>query len=296
MTDQLLDIPPDWEKLELPANGVALVIGAPDTGKSTFARWLFQRMSRASRHAAFLDGDPGQSALGPPTTITLAMSKPGDDAFPPAGQRWRRFVQAVSPRGHMLPLVVGAARLIQAAQGAGADTIVYDTTGFVDSTQGGLSLKLAKLELLQPAAVFAIQRDQELEPLLAILRRNLRGSRHTRLIELRPSAAIAPRDVPARQAHRAAQFAHYMASARALTLDWSRFAVVPAPRFAFQQLVALEDAQGFTLDLGIVQTADLKSKQVTLLTALTSLAGVEALRLGDLTLDPKTFRDQPLNT
>jgi polynucleotide 5'-kinase involved in rRNA processing len=138
--------------------------------------------------------------------------------------------------------------------------------------------------------VFAIQRDQVLEPLLAILRR----SRHTRLFELRPSAAVAPRAAPARQAHRAAQFARYFASTRALTLDWSRLAVLPAPRFALHQLVALEDAEGFALGLGIVQTADMKSRQVMLLTPFAELGRVEALRLGDLVLDPKTFRDQLL--
>jgi len=285
-----MDIPPAWEQIDLELRGTVMVIGAPDTGKSTLARYIYQRLCRQSRHVAFLDGDPGQSTLGPPATITLAIGKCGDDAFPPAGPRWRRFVQAVSPRGHMLPLIVGAARLAQAAYTAGAETIVYDTTGLIDPAQGGSNLKLAKIELLRPTAVLSIQRDQELEELLAPLRRN----RHIRLIELRPSAAIQPRDVAMRQAHRASQFARYFASTRAVTVDWSRLTVWPTPNFAFHQLVAFEDAEGFALDLGIVQAADMKSRQATILTALPSLAGVEALRLGDLMLDPKTFRDQPL--
>jgi polynucleotide 5'-hydroxyl-kinase GRC3/NOL9 len=291
MAECNLDIPPSWERIDLTGlRGTLIVVGAPDTGKSTFAHHLYQQLGREPRRVAFLDGDPGQSTLGPPTTITLAMGQPRHAAFPPAGPRWRHFVQAISPRGHMLPLIVGAARLIQAAQNADAEFIVYDTTGFVDMAQGGLNLKLAKIELLRPSAVFAIQRDQELEPLLAILCR----SHHTRLIELNPSAAIVPRDVPARQAHRASQFGRYFASTRTLVVDWSQLAVLPAPRFAFHQLVALQDAEGFALGLGIVQAADMKSRQVTILTTLTSLAGVESLRLGDLTLDPKTFRDQPL--
>jgi polynucleotide 5'-hydroxyl-kinase GRC3/NOL9 len=291
LTNQPLDIPPTWEQIDSTAiRGTLMVIGAPDTGKSTFARYLYRRLCRPSRRVAFLDGDPGQSTLGPPSTLTLAMDRSGDDTFPPAGQRWRRFVQAISPRGHMLPLLVSAARLVQTAQEAGVEVIIYDTTGLVDPAQGGVNLKLAKIELLQPSAVFAIQRGQELNELLAPLRRN----RHTRLIEMQPSAVVQSRDVPTRQTHRASQFAHYFTTTRILTVDWNRLVVLPAPRFAYHQLVALEDAEGFTLGLGIVQAADMKTKQATLLTPLTSLAGVEALRLGDLSLDPKTFRDQPL--
>jgi hypothetical protein len=47
-----------------------------------------------------------------------------------------------------------------------------------------------------------------------------------------------------------------------------------------------------TLGLGIVRQNDVKTGQVTLLTPLTSLAGVDTLRLGDVIVDPLTFRDQ----
>jgi polynucleotide 5'-kinase involved in rRNA processing len=190
----------------------------------------------------------------------------------------------------MLPMLVNAARLIQAARDAGAQTIMYDTSGFVDPAQGGASFKLAKIELLRPALIVAIQRGQELEALLAPLRRD----RRARLFELTPSRAVQPRDMATRQAYRASQFARYFRGARACALDYRRWAVWPAPRFQFQQLVALEDGEGFTLELGIVLSADAQTRRVTLLTPLASQKNVEALRLGDVTLDPQTLRDQPL--
>ncbi len=284
----MLDIPPAWESIDLPDAGLVMVIGAPDTGKSTLARYLYQRQCRASRPVAFLDGDPGQSALGPPTSMTLALGA-GDDDFPPCGFKLRRFAQSTSPRGHMLPMLVNAARLIQAARDAGAQAIVYDTSGFVDPAQGGASLKLAKIELLRPALIVAIQRQQELAALLGPLRRG-----RTRLVELSPSHAVQPRDMATRQAYRASQFARYFSGARARTLDWRRWTIWPAPRFQFQQLAALEDGDGFTLELGIVLSADATTRHVTLLTPLASQKDVGALRLGDVTLDPQTFRDQPL--
>ena len=287
--EKKIDIPHQWEQLILTRlHGVLLVIGAPDVGKSTFAQYLFQRLCAESDCAAYLDGDPGQSRLGPPTTMTVAVNLNGDQSFPPRGQCWRSFVGAVSPRGHMLPMLVSGSRLVQAAQGVGAEMIVYDTTGLVDPVQGGAALKLAKIDLLRPTAVFAIQHGQELESLLLPLRR----SRRVRVVDLQPSPARQTRDRPTRQDHRASQFAKYFASARSLVIDWSRLAVLPSPRFILNRLAALEDANGFTLGLGIVEQVDGKSRQVTLKTPLDSLDKVDTLRLGDLVLEPQMFRDQ----
>ena len=291
MADRQPDIPRAWSHLELAhLRGTLMVIGAPDTGKSTFAQYLYRQLCAESRRATFLDGDPGQSMLGPPTTMSLAFGTSGDIAFPPQGKTWRSFVGAVTPRGHMLPVLVGAARLVQAAQAHGAEAIVYDTSGLVSPTEGGLNLKLSKIDLLRPSGVFALQREQELELFLTPLRR----SRRVRVVDLCPSPSIQPRNTLTRQAYRATQFAQYFHMARPLAVDWERFAVVPSPGFTFHRLAALEDADGFTLALGIVQVADFRNKQVELLTPLKTLEGVDTLRLGDLTLDPQTFRDQPM--
>ncbi len=311
----MIDIPSAWHHLPTAdLAGVILVVGAPDTGKSTLARYLYDRLAAAGRRGALLDGDPGQSTLGPPATMTLALGEnviarsglcdeaiPCDEGdcfantarndvadLPPAGAIYRWFVGATSPRGHMLPLLVGAGRLVEAARAAGAEAIIYDTSGLVDPAQGGLSLKLAKIDLLRPAAVIALQREDELEPLLASLRR----SQRTRLFELAPSPAVVRRDSITRREHRAVQFGRYFAGAGLLSLDFNRLAVFPEPNLAFGQLVALEDVAGFTIGLGIVREADLGARQVTLLTPLASLAGVDALRLGDLAVEPWTWRDQ----
>jgi len=296
MTEQI-DIPRAWDQLRVERLcGTLLVIGAPDVGKTTFAQYVYRRLCAGLGGVAYLDGDPGQSILGPPTTITVAVAIHGEDSFPPRGQMWRRFVGAVSPRGHMLPLLVGASQLVRAAWDAGAETIVYDTTGLVDPVRGGLALKLAMVDLLRPTTVFAIQRSQELESLLIPLRR----SRRVRVIDLNPAPVSRRRDVPTRQAHRARQFAAYFAAAgdvgarHLLTADWGRLAVFPTSRFFLDRLVALEDASGFVLGLGIVLQSDIRARQVTLYTPLASLVGVNALRLGDVVVDPRTFRDQRL--
>jgi len=288
-----IEIPPAWGRITLSAlSGTVLVVGAPDTGKSTFARYLYRRLCACHERVAFVDGDVGQATLGPPTTMTLALGEPCDDGFPPAGPCFRTFVGDVSPRRHMLPTLVGAYRLVRKAGEEGATATVFDTTGLVDPTYGGGELKRAKVELLRPTVVVGIQRGSELEHLLLPLRR----SRRTRVVDLPAvfSGGARRRDVSMRQEHRAARFGLYFEGAHMLKVAWQRLAVFPAPAFTPHRLVALEDSAGFTLALGIVIASDLAGHVVTLRTPLSSLAGVDAVRLGDLALDPCTFRESRL--
>ena len=283
-----IDIPPAWERVTLSAlSGTLLIVGAPDTGKSTFARYLYRRLCACHDRVAFVDGDIGQATLGPPTTMTLALGQGGDEAFPPAGPRFRVFVGDVSPRGHMLPMLVGAHRLVQRADREGATAIVFDTTGFVDPAHGGGALKCAKVDLLRPSVVVGIQRGVELEHLLVPLRR----SRRSRVIDLPPSGAAQRRGVPHRQEHRAARFGLYFRNARTLEVDWRHLAVFPTPAFSLGRLVALEDSEGFVRALGIVVARDLARGTVTLCTPLSTVVDVDAIRIGDLALDPRTFRE-----
>jgi polynucleotide 5'-hydroxyl-kinase GRC3/NOL9 len=285
-----LDILPAWDEiLSEPLRGTIILLGAPDTGKSTLTRYLYTRLAAEGQRVACLDGDPGQASLGPPATMTLVIGTGTE--YPPPSRRWRRFVGSVSPRGHMLPMLVGAATLVEVAQDAGADAIIYDTSGLVDPAQGGSALKLAKIDLLRPGTVIAIQREDELEPLLGPLRR----FRWLRLHEMHPSPAVEPRDPAIRRAHRADRFAAHFAGARPVVLRWDRLVVWPAPDFTYRQLVALEDGDGFVLGLGIVQGAEARAREVTLLTPLASPDGVAALRLGDLTVDVRTYQDQRIS-
>jgi polynucleotide 5'-hydroxyl-kinase GRC3/NOL9 len=270
--------------------GTVLVVGATDTGKTTLARYLYQRLGAHHDRLAFVDGDMGQATLGPPTTMTLALSRLNDDSFPPAGPCFRVFVGDISPGGHLLPTVIGAHKLVEKAREGGATAIVFDTTGLVDETHGGGALKRALVDLLRPEIVLALQRGIELEHLLVPLRRGHR----TRVIDRRVVGAVQRRDVTARQKHRAEQFRRTFVAAASLMVNWLDLAVIPYPSFGQHRLVALEDGDGFALALGIVTGLELSRHTVELYTPLASLEHVEALHIGDLAVDPHTFRDRRL--
>lgn len=282
-----LQIPSRWQHLTLEGTtGTLMVIGAPDTGKSTFARYLYLRLGEFHERVGFIDGDMGQSTLGPPTTMTLVVGR-ADDGFPPPGPRHRFFIGDKSPRGHMLPTLVGVHKLVSRAKDLGATATILDTTGLVSRTQGGGALKRAKIDLLEPSVVFALQRQRELEHLLVPLRRSGR----TRLVDLPVSDAVRPRDTSARRAHRRRMFRRYFEGCNTLEVDWTRLAVLPTPSFERGQLVALEAVDGLTQEIAIIFEKDSDSPILSLKTPASSLEGVDALRVGELRLDPSTYQE-----
>ncbi len=288
MSDRSVFVPDAWLDLDLSAvRGVLLVVGAPDTGKSTFAHWLWDRLKRAGRPVAFLDGDVGQSLLGPPTTLTLALPGQTSPVLGDSRALLHWFVGDVSPRGHMLPLVVGAGRLARRAQSAGAETVVVDTTGLVDRVQGGVALKHALVDQLQPTALFALHRAGELEPILAPLRR----LPDLQVVELPVAVSVRPRHVTARQAHRAEVWRRYFAGAKVLRLSLRERAIFGGNVFAPRRLLALQDAAGFALALGAIVEWDEASDELAVRTPLTKPGDVASIQLGAIGVDVRTGRE-----
>lgn len=282
---------PAWEEIrELAPKGLVMIVGGSDSGKSTFARWLALQLAAASKvPMAFLDGDPGQSILGPPTTVTLSVVPAGMTGLR-GGQQWRRFVGSITPRNHMLPLLTGVARLMETARARGIETIVFDTTGLIDPDQGGMALKWAKVDLLRPELLLAIQRRGELDPLLEPLRRSSR----TRIVELAPAAQVRRRSSLARRLYRVRRFASHFAGAGRLSVDLEGFALVPDIRPVRNQLLAFEDAGGFLMALGIVSECAEGRSRTKIITRIRSLSRVDTIRFGDIAVDPSSFHDRLL--
>lgn len=272
-------VPASWAALDLASlKGVLLVIGASDSGKSTFVAWLYRQLSQAGGAVALLDGDVGQSHAGLPTTLTLVW---------PPNQRTYWFIGDISPRGRMLPLVVGAGRLARRAREAGARTIIVDTTGLIAPWHGGANLKHALVDQLEPTVLFALRQGDELEPILAPLRHLPRP----RLIELPVTDVVNRRDVATRQAHRARAFRRYFAAAGLLRLSLNQVGVFGGSALAPGRLLALQDEQGFALALGVIERHDPDRAELVVRTPLTDVRPVVSIRLGAIGVQLDTGRD-----
>ena len=125
-----MQIPSTWpdvlERLR-PKRTVA-VVGATDTGKSTFCGWLVQTLAEESP-TGLVDADVGQTTFGPPTTVggkVFRNSAPVKDDLRPSALA---FVGSTSPQGHLLQTVLAAQQVCDHLRCDHAHRVVVDTTG-----------------------------------------------------------------------------------------------------------------------------------------------------------------------
>lgn len=248
-----------------------LVLGDIDVGKSTFLRYLLRELIGTGITCSFIDADIGQKDLGPPATVTLGefqylyelrLDKP----------RAMYFVGSTSPRGHLLPLLVGTKLLVDKAQG---EVAVINTTGFV--RDAGFALKSFKIELLKPELLIALQRGTELEPLL-------RSYSHVPSLRLPVSARARPKSFEERRRLRREAFRRYFSSGREMRLiaEGVRFqrSINWEAQLKPGLLVGLADKENETLGLGIVKSFD--GTRLGLLTPVRG--GVAVVQLGSMLL------------
>lgn len=221
-----------------------MLVGAPDTGKTTLASELLDLLSMKER-TAVLDLDMGQSRVGPPSALGLGIVEGGFKG-------WERVkAEAIYFTGSLSP--AGARTLLDTALRLCRKTVI-DTTGLVS---GGLgrSLKQYKAELLRPDLVVALERDGELGHILDAYRRQA----GPRVLRLRPDEAVSIKGATHRNGYRASAFAGYMEGARAFTVDLRTKAV----RFTGEEdgalvgrLVSFRDRMQRDLAIGIIQAAE----------------------------------------
>jgi len=164
-----LEIPGEWRGvLEQIGKGLGtvLVLGAGDTGKSTITRFLVKGLVEKGLKVGYVDADIGQSTLGPPAMIGMALLRGREDLegeIPVS----LRFVGSVSPQGYLLPHLVGLRRAVDEAYRGGAQIILVDTTGMVVG-EAAVELKYQKVLLLNPGYLILLQKGKEMEPLLKL--------------------------------------------------------------------------------------------------------------------------------
>ena len=267
------------------ASGVVLLVGGLDTGKTTLGRAIAAAGLRNGRQVAYLDADLGQKAVGPPATVALKMIPGEADLAADAMSRPDAiaFVGSISPQGQLLPLVVGATRLLDRALENGADLVVVDTSGLVSGVYGQI-LKYHKVEMLRPDVVIGLQRGAELEPLLGIVNRFFA----TDVVSLPVHPDVVPTSVEERAASRERAMRAYFAEP---LQRWRIKPTVFMPTlptlfelsYLHRLLVGLSDGKGECIGLGILDHVP-DEDALRLITSVNEAP--KALKLGSVRVEP----------
>ncbi len=270
--------------------GIAILLGTTDTGKTTLAKFLISHLCQRGLKVGLVDADIGQSLLGPPATIGLAVFKSHPDWNVVMSPPEIFFVGSTTPEGHFPIHLKGVERMVDKLSSYGPEVILIDTTGFV-SGEAGKELKRRKIDLVSPRFILALQKDDEIEPLLGQYKENpLR-----RIYRLPLSEQVRVRSMEERRTNRANKFRDYFKDSviqelaieevriegevfdpngALLPLDWSlRIKGL---------LIGLKDENGDTLALGMLRGYLEEKKKITVLTPLREIQGVKTIRLSSL--------------
>ena len=263
--------------------GVLMLVGGPDTGKTTLAKFLLADALTAGLSAAYVDADLDVSTVGPPACVGLKWVD-GPSAFETLRDADElRFVGSTQPHGVVLPHVVAASSLVELARRR-AEVVVVDTTGEIASVVGQ-TLKYHLVETTNPSLVVALERGSELGPIVAMLQRFL-GARVARAETHPAQPMLGPLE---RRSRRIEAFREALAPPLP---RWRIQSTVFAPTlpeaFATDRLdgilVGVQDGEGRCLGLGVLEVGE-----GSLRVATHHGEQMKGLRLGSLAVDLETF-------
>jgi polynucleotide 5'-hydroxyl-kinase GRC3/NOL9 len=207
-------IPREWDALfeeivEKKPHAV-LVIGSVDVGKTFLTTYFGNRLLNHGIRIGAVDSDVGQADIGPPTTMGLGVFERPVTLLYEVPLKGAYFVGSMSPSGHMLEFVVGMKWLVDRGLKF-ADMVVVNTPGWI-SGGSGRCLQIYTEELVNPDLIVALQREKELEHLLA-------SFRPSKIRRLPVSTKVRPRNPRERADLRAMLLRKYFENAGTLTLD-----------------------------------------------------------------------------
>jgi polynucleotide 5'-hydroxyl-kinase GRC3/NOL9 len=270
--------------------GIAIIIGATDTGKTTLANFLTLNLCRRGLKVALVDADIGQSTLGPPATIGFAVFKSDPDWEVVLSPPEIFLVGSTTPEGHFPLHLKGIKRMVDKAISYDTEWILVDTTGFV-SGEAGKELKRRKIDLISPRFILALQKSDEIEHILTLYQENPLY----RILRLPLSEKVRPRSMEDRRTNRANKFREYFKDAviqelaveevriegevldpngEAIPLEWSlRINTL---------LIGLKDNNGDVLALGSIKNYFEEEKSLRVLTPLQDIQKVKTIQLSSL--------------
>jgi len=215
--------------------GVVMMLGAVDTGKTTFSTLLVNRALENGRRPCVVDADIGQSEIGPPACVGYGTPIQPIRSLSEVPVTGLEFVGATTPRDVLLEHVIAAQSAATKVSQVDTDLTIVDTTGLIHGA-AARRLKQSKLDILKPRHIVSLQRKEECEALL----QTLRYRSDFRIHRLSVPSVVTSKSSGFRAQRRTARFARAFAESEmryygfedvAFTGTWVNAAAPLAPHF-----------------------------------------------------------------
>lgn len=141
----------------LESPGSVMLVGPTDSGKTTVSLSLARRCAAAGLKVAVVDGDVGQSNIGPPGAVSVSLIDREISCFEEVPLTMLHFVGSHSPEPLIPEVLLGTKEAVDYALKAGSEVVIVDTSGLVLGSLGR-RLKLAKLQLVRPRYLLVLER------------------------------------------------------------------------------------------------------------------------------------------
>jgi polynucleotide 5'-hydroxyl-kinase GRC3/NOL9 len=269
---------------------IVMVLGKVDSGKTSFCTYLINRLISEKQKVAILDGDLGQSDIGPPCTVAYAFAaKPVTDLY------WLKaenafFVGVTSPSEAVIKTITGIALMKADILGKAADFVVVNTDGWVEGEEA-VKYKSRLAEELNPDVIFCIQQKDELAPLLVALEKFRKTTVDSPL-------TVKQRSREKRRNLRELGYIKYLTGAKVKSLPLKLLAIEEQSVGLIRQaeerevLLGLYDSQRKFLGIGILCKVDYVRKTLKVLTSISKKPS--SITLGKVRLD-ENLKEIPIS-
>jgi polynucleotide 5'-hydroxyl-kinase GRC3/NOL9 len=198
-----------------------MILGKVDVGKSSFCTFLANTALRSKKKIAVVDGDLGQSDVGPPASIGYGrVKRPIKDLFEVDADNVF-FIGVTTPSGVMARVIIGLAKMKnEALEKFSPEFLIVNTDGWIEG-EDAANYKLSLVESVNPDIVVGLQQQGELAHILNALK--------TETISVETPQAVKERDRERRKVLRELSYKKYLKGAKVLTfpLGWMRIEGVP---------------------------------------------------------------------
>ena len=265
--------PPSWAQAAEAILGlqkrpiVTVILGGADCGKSSLCTYLLNNLIDGKCKVAVLDGDVGQSDIGPSATVGYALVSKRVAELYDLKLKNAFFVGDISPINALSQTIEGLAGMEAEILQGQVDFILVITDGLVNGDVA-VRYKVDLVKALKPDIIVALQMQDELAPLIAAL--------ETRVIVVESSFALKQRTPEKRKTLREMTYTHYLKKAKLLCIPKSQVTIEPRGAIPKNQepekgiLVSLYGQGTKFLGIGVLREVNQERKTLKIQTAVST--------------------------